>query len=144
MVTTSVWKCLLWCNFSLWWWTHQNTQVYYFFFQSIYNIIYILDTLSSGFIEGTTIKIMQLFNHTWCNIKLTCYWRCPWCVELPTHVMGERSSMLLCNHTQCIIKQHKLICWFLVTFTRGIFNTYMNTQYLRGLLELTTSIIIIL
>ena len=55
--------------------------------------------------------------------------------ELPIHVYGEISSIQLCNHTQCIIKQHmlmkiQLICWFLVTFTKGIFNTFMNYQHL--------------
>ena len=29
--------------------------------------------------------------------------------ELPTHVYGEISSMQLCNHTQCIIKQHMVL-----------------------------------
>ena len=29
--------------------------------------------------------------------------------ELPIHVYGEISSIQLCNHTQCIIKQHMLM-----------------------------------
>ena len=45
--TTSVWKWLLWCNISLWWWTHQNTQVYYFSLQSIFDNIIVWPAYTS-------------------------------------------------------------------------------------------------
>ena len=47
LVTTSVWKWLLWCNISLWWWTHQNTQVYYFSLQSIFDNIIVWPAYTS-------------------------------------------------------------------------------------------------
>ena len=45
--TTSVWKWFLWCNISLWWWTHQNTQVYYFSLQSIFDNIIVWPAYTS-------------------------------------------------------------------------------------------------